>query len=143
MARVPDKAIPAEEPLYRSISADDVSGEDILPQAVDLPRCSFNRSAYSEPEHVFSDRRPLDNGIAELLVGNVPEPVPRETGNPYEFIVVDDPNPAEDPDNAAHCEVRIKPQGIPFSKNHKVNKTILAKAKDALARKLRLHTAPH
>ena len=142
MAREPDEVIPADEPLYRSISIEDVNGDDVLPQAVDLPRCSFNRSAYSKPEAVFAESRPSDNGIAELLAGGLPPPVPRETGVPYEFIVVDDPNPPEDLGNDAHCEVCMKRRGELFNKKHEPNKGVLAKAKDALARKLRVHTYP-
>jgi|GEM_PF-1209027 len=142
MVRARDEAIPAEEPLYRSISSDYINGEDILPQAIDLPRCSFNRSKHSIPEAVRTLRRPNDTGIVELLPRNLPPPVPRASGSPYEFFAVDDPNPAEDPENDAHCEVRIKPQGAAFSKNHKVKKDVLALAKNSLAKNLRLHTPP-
>lgn len=144
MVRRTDESIPPDEPLYRSISLDDVRGEDVLPQAVDLPRCSFNRSRYSKPEDVLTPKRPLDNGIAELLPGNLPDPVPRASGgNPYEFLAADDPNPQEDPENDAHCEIRIKPKGLPFNSNHKVkDKGVLAKAKDELARKMNIQTRP-
>lgn len=142
MPRERHDAIPADEHLFRSISSDDVLGGDVLPQAVDLPRCSFNRSAYSEATAVFRASRPHDNGVAVLVAGDLPAPVPRATAVPYEFVVVDDPNPAEDPDNDAHCEVRLKPQGLPFNKNRKPSKEILAKAKEALASKLAVHVPP-
>lgn len=106
MARAPDEQIPPDEPLYRSISAADVIGIDVLSSAVDLPRCSFNRGKYSAPEDVLVARRPDDNGIVAITGNELPSPVPRATGDPYEFFTADDPNPSEDPDNDAHCEVR-------------------------------------
>jgi len=142
MARPPDETIPGDEALYRSISVDDVNGEDVLPQGVDLPRCSFNRSKHSKPEDVFVESRPNDNGVAQVVPDGLPPPVPRASGEPYEFFAQDDPNPREDPENDAHCEIRIKPRGRPFSKNHEVNKSVLAKAKDELARKLRVLIPP-
>src|SRR5690606_25446872 len=117
MPRTPDEEIPPDEPLYRSISAADVIGPDVQPGAVDLPRCSFNRGKYSAPEAVIVERRPQDNGIVAITGNELPGPVPRASGEPYEFFTADDPNPPEDPNNDAHCEVRVKPQGRPFTKN--------------------------
>ncbi len=145
MTRSADAEIPTSEELYRSISRDDLAGDDVLPSAVDLPRCSFNRSKYSVPESVIVEARPNDTGIVSVTPERLPEPVPRASApeRPYEFFAQDDPNPPEDPANDAHCEVRIRPRGQAFSKNHKVNKEILAKAKDALARKLHLVRHPN
>ena len=138
MTRSADAEIPANEDLYRSISRDDVAGEDVLPTAVDLPRCSFNRSAHSAPESVIVEARPNDTGIVCIAPERLPEPVPRPTApdRPYQFCAQDDPNPPEDLANDAHCEIRMYPKGQPFSRNHQVKKEILAKAKDALARRL-------
>jgi len=141
VARVPDGDIPPEEPLYRSVGADGVNGEDVLPFALELPQCSFNRSKYSHPEQVLVPR-PEHTGILSVRPLDLPGPVPRHTGSPYEFFAADDPNPKEDLQNDAHCEVRIKPQGLTFSKNHKVKKEILAKALDELARKVRIFRTP-
>ena len=117
-------------------------GTDVQSSAVDLPRCSFNRGKYSVPEAVLVEQRPDDNGIVEVRGNKLPSPVPRASGAPYEFFTTDDPNPPEDPDNDAHCEVRIRPHGRAFSKNHKVNKEVRAVALDALARCLRIIKMP-
>ena len=125
MARDREPEIPAQEPLYRSISANDVVGDDVQLDAVDMPRCSFNRGAYSKPEDVFVDTRPDDNGIVEITPSELPGPVPRKvptSGQPYEFFAADDPNPPEDPENDSHREIRAKPVGSTFSKNHKMKK---------------------
>jgi hypothetical protein len=145
--RVRDLFIPEDEPLYRSICRDHVAGEDVLPGAVDLPRCSFDRSKYcSGPGAVLTSARPRDTGVVSITPGTLPGPVPRSpgsSGEPYEFIATDDPNPPEAPDNDAHAEVRLTPKGQPFSKNHKVrDKAVLAKAKDELCRKLKLIIRP-
>jgi hypothetical protein len=138
LVRALDDPIPPEELLYRSVSAQDLVGNDILDSAVDLPRCSFNRAKYSQPGDVITVSRPKDNGILTLTSGELPGPVPRDTGEPYEFFTQDDPTD----DNGAHAEVRMRRQGHPFNPNHKVNKTVLAKAKDQLVRKLRVYKAP-
>ena len=92
MARAPDEEMPADEPLYRSISAADVIGIDVLSSAVDLPRCSFNRGKYSAAQDVLVARRPDDNGIVAITGNELPAPVPRASGAPYEFFTADDPN---------------------------------------------------
>lgn len=142
MPRLKDEPIPATELLYRSISPDDVLNQELLPDAVDLPRCSFNRGKYSAPSDVFTARRPGDSGIIQLAVGDLPPAVPRDSASPYVFFVADDPAPAEDPTNEAHCEVRIRPEDRDFNNNHKPNKTILAKARDRLARKCTIFRMP-
>jgi hypothetical protein len=144
--RAVDESIPPDEKLYRSVSSADVIGEDVLPSAVDLPRCSFDREKYCEsPTSVLTDRRRGDTGVLSITSSELPEPVPRlppSNGAPYEFFAVDDPYPPEDPNNKAHAEVRMKPVGATFSKNHKPPKPVLAKAKDALARRLRIVIPP-
>jgi hypothetical protein len=144
--RAIDEPIQPNEQLYRSVSAEDVIGEDVLPSAVELPRCSFNREKYCDgPLSVFTERRPQDTGVLAVTPETLPGPVPRDavsTGSPYEFFAADDPYPAEDPTNAAHAEVRLRPRGMPFSKNHRPNKGVLAKARDELARRLRIVIRP-
>jgi hypothetical protein len=144
--RAIDEPIPANEQLFRSVSADHVHGEDVLPSAVELPRCSFNREKYcSGPLSVLTERRPQDTGVLAVTPETLPGTVPRiapSTGSPYAFTAADAPNPPEDPSNSAHAEVRIHPQGVPFSKNHRPNKGVLAKARDELARRLRIVIQP-
>lgn len=145
--RTLDEPIPADELLFRSVSPEDVVGGDVMATAVDLPRCSFNRAKYcSGPASVVIEERPSDTGVVSISVGALPGPVPRSgvsTGEPYEFIGADDPNPDEDPENSAHAEVRLRPQGSAFSKNHRVkDKAVLAKAKDELCRRLTIVVVP-
>lgn len=144
--RTTDEPIPLSEQLYRSVSADHVIGDDVQPSAVELPRCSFNREKYcAGPLSVFTERRPADTGVLAITPAMLPAPVPRvapSTGSPYEFFAADDPNPPEDAANEAHAEVRIRPQGAHFSKNHRPDKPVLAKAKDELARRLRIIIQP-
>ncbi len=142
MPRKPDSAIPANESLYRSIEANDVVNDDILPSAVDAPRCSFNRSQYSSPEDVLTSNRPQDTGIAEVTPERLPEPLARDGANPLEFVAEDDPNPVDDPDNEAHCEVRVKPQGSPFNKNFKLPKALKPAVLNRLARTLKIYERP-
>jgi len=141
VVRQPDSEIPLPEPLYRSVCSEDVVGMDVLAAAVDLPRCSFNRSRFSRPEDVIVAGRPADNGIVQITSADLPAPVPRESpsiGVAYKFDAFDDPTA----ENDAHAEIRMYLQDGSFNKNHKPHKPTLAKAKDALARKLTILRSP-
>lgn len=146
MARAIDPLFDGSERLFRSVSADHVVEGQILPSAVEMPRCSFNREKYAaEPTSVFVALRPRDNGVVALLAGDLPEPVPRQpkqpatTLVPLEFYVVDQPEET----NTAHAEVRVRPVGSAGSPNYQVkDKALRLKAQEALARKLSLLIPP-
>jgi hypothetical protein len=142
MPRIADASIPEDEPLYRSVPKEHVADGQVLAVAVEVPACSFNRSKYSAPEAVFVASRPKDNGILEITPRELPPPIPRSEAVPYEFVAADDPCPREDPGNEAHCEIRVQRHGHDYNRNHKPRADIAAKARDALARKLRIHRAP-
>lgn len=144
MARTVDATIPDDEPLYRSVSKDDVDDRlAVLATAVEVPACSFNRSKYSEPEDVLAPR-PTDTGIVVITPRELPPPIPRADEIPYEFFAADDPCPPEDPVNEAHCEVRIRRQGHDYTKNLKLKPKpeMAMKAREALARSLRIYRSP-
>lgn len=138
MARIPEPTIPTSEALYRSVAKDEVDEHGALAAAVEMPACSFNRSKYSKPEDVLVASRPTQNGIVEITPGELPPPVPRASGEPYEFFAADDPIDAND----AHCEVRICRTGIEYKSSHKPNKDILMKARAELAKRMRVYRAP-
>jgi hypothetical protein len=145
MARTADATIPGDEPLYRSVAKDHVDdGLVVLATAVEVPACSFNRSKYSSPEDVLVPSRPSDNGILVVTPGELPPPIPRSEEAPYEFFAADDPCPKEDPANEAHCEVRIRRQGQEYNKNLKLKPKpeMALKAREALARAMRIHRTP-
>lgn len=139
MARTPEAFVPEDELLYRSVAKDHVAeGIGVLPIAVEMPACSFNRSKYSKPEDVVVPSRPSENGILEITPRELPAPVPRADAAPYEFFAADDPIDVND----AHCEVRLRRTGTEYSRGHKPNAAIKAKACEALARRLRVKRAP-
>jgi hypothetical protein len=141
--RIPDATIPDDEALYRSVAKDHVDDRlVVLASAVEVPACSFNRSRYSEPADVLVPSRPRDNGILVITPRELPPPVPRAEAAPYEFFAADDPCPREDSENEAHCEVRVRRQGGTFTKNLKLKKDIELKAREALARRLRILRDP-
>ena len=145
MARIADATIPDDEALYRSVAKDHVDDRlVVLATAVEVPACSFNRGKYSAPEHVLVPSRPKDNGILVITPKELPPPIPRADEVPYEFFAADDPCPPEDAGNEAHCEVRIRRQGHDYTKNLKLKPKpeMAMKAREALARKLRIHRAP-
>jgi hypothetical protein len=138
MARSPETTIPADEALYRSVEKDHVDEHGVLAAAVEMPACSFNRSKYSNPEDVIVSSRPKENGVLEITPRELPPPVPRASGEPYEFFAADDPIDGND----AHCEVRIRRTGIEYKANHKPNRDILLKARAELAKRMRVHRVP-
>jgi hypothetical protein len=139
MTRSPDQEVPANETLYRSIAKDHfVEGVGVLAPGVEMPACSFNRSKYSAPEDVTVSSRPRENGIAEITPAELPPPIPRTDATPYEFFAADDPTD----DNGAHCEVRICRTGTVYTPSHKPNAAIKLKAREALARQLRVRRPP-
>jgi hypothetical protein len=138
MPRTPDSHIPEDEPLYRSVAKDHVDEHGVLAAAVEMPACSFNRGKHSKPEDVIVPSRPAENGILEITSQELPPPVPRASGEPYEFFAEDDPIE----ENDAHCEVRIRRNGTPYSSKHKPNKDIVMKARAELAKKMRVLRAP-
>jgi len=138
MARTPSPTIPQDEPLYRRVAKDHMDGHGVLAAAIEMPACSFNRSRYSRPDDVIVPEYPTENGIVEITPGELPSPVPRTSGEPYEFFAADDPND----ENDAHCEVRIRRTGIPYAKSHKPKKDILMKARAELAKRMRVYRAP-
>jgi hypothetical protein len=142
MPRSADPTIPAEEALYRSVAKEHVGEHGVLAAAVDAPACSFNRSRYSAPDDVITASRPTENGILEITPGELPPPLPRADATPYEFYAADDPCLVNGRENEAHCEVRIKRTGTEYAANHKPPKDIKLKAREALARKLRIHRIP-
>lgn len=137
MSRSADASIPGDEALYRSVAAEDVFDHGVLATAVEMPACSFNRSKFSRPEDVLLPR-PSDTGIVEITPSELPGQIPRDAGEPYLFLVADDPVEA----NEAHCEVRICRKGFEYSRNHKPKKDVLMKAREELAKRLRIYRAP-
>jgi hypothetical protein len=141
--RQAESSIPPDEELYRRVSSDEVKGDDVLWHGVEVPACSFNRAAYSEPEDVLREDDPARNGIAKMNVRDIPEPIVQEApANSWAFFVADDPNPPEDPENDAHAEVRLHVIGQEYDKDRKVTKTARMRALEALARRLKLHKYP-
>lgn len=138
MARTPEATIPGDEALYRSVAKDDVYEHGALATAVEMPACSFNRAAYANPEDVIVPSRPKENGILQITPAELPPPVPRASGEPYEFFVADDPIDT----NESHCEIRIRRTGTEYKSSHKPNKEILMKAREELARRMRVYRAP-
>lgn len=139
--RPPDAVIPPTELLFRAVKPSWCDGDRLLPIAVEVPRCSFNRSGHSVPADVCVPDRPEHNGVAEMSAGNLPaQLVGRdEPRTPHDFKLVDMPEEG----NEAHCEVQLHRQGVTFNPNGKISSRIFREeAMGALARKLRVIIPP-
>jgi len=109
--------IPAEESLFRRVREEHLDGSTLLEAAIDVPGCSVNREAYSQPADVFTPAAPDLNRVARVQCGDMPEPVQRDDGMLMFWRPEDDPIE----DNEAHAEVRLvrqPPNGDPFYKKN-------------------------
>jgi hypothetical protein len=138
MPRPVDEPIPDAERLFHSVSADNVDGDRVLPEAVWIPDCSFSREKYGSPEAAFSETRPRETGLAWLTPGLLPGPFPRPGADPLEFVATDVPLEGDD----AHSEVRLKRCGAEYNRNIKPPKALKAELLAALAGCMRVFRAP-
>lgn len=96
-----------EEWLYRTLTDENVDGDRILEEAIEMPDCSFDRSAMTTPEEVLA-RRPQEPRLMEVQVSALPPPIPRkvkETSVMYELAAIHRPKP----ENLAHSQVELTP----------------------------------
>ena len=105
------REIPEDEPVYRRFHSDHVVNGQVMPEGLDVPICCGNRASRSRAEDVLR----LGDYPDFVFVGSVCRaaaalvgPLVRESdGALLGWTICDDPNPPEDPTNAAHCVVRV------------------------------------
>ena len=106
-----DPVFESEEDLYIRFSS--VVGKKPNISRIQCPDQSVNRSKYSEAEWVllptFSDW-----GYGVFKIGDIPDSINREKGDPYDFRVKHDPFE----ENYSHCEIRGYVNG---SRRKKIN----------------------
>jgi len=139
MPRSIDEPIPPDEKLFRSVAPDEVQGDCVLPEAVEVPACSYSRSKYGPPEAALSpDTRPRETGIAFLTPAMLPPPIERLDGAPFEFFAADAPEEGD-----THAEVRLKRVDAAYNpKRSSVPKPIRVRAVAALADCMRVCRTP-
>lgn len=113
-----EPTVPDGERIYRRLKPEDVEDGVVMARSLDEPPRwnSFNRGSLGDPESVLLQSTPEYTGIAESTVAAVSFEVPREDREPLETFVAPDPKP---PENLAHCEVRVKRKGFPYSRNYR------------------------
>lgn len=132
MTRPRDEPILEGESLFRAVPEAHVTGRVILPEAIDMPRCSFDREKYGSSAGVLKPQFPESNRIAVLVSGDHPRGELTADGASVSYIldIVDDPLD----DNDAHCEVRARRSTDPaWTNSHKMGRTSKALAKARLA----------
>ena len=69
-----DQTFDPDERLYRRFSAEDYDRDrhKVRVGAIRFPDCSCNRSRYSTPKQVLSPEHPRENGVAWVLVDEIP-----------------------------------------------------------------------
>jgi hypothetical protein len=123
--------IPPEETLYRSVSPDNIIGDRVLQDGVEMPNCSFKRASLVRgPEDALSADRPHESRVMQIPVRDLPPPITRETDQvAFEFQAIHLPEPGD----AAHSEVRLTRRGGTFTRNIRKNQEFMDLAKDQLA----------
>jgi hypothetical protein len=103
MPRQRDASIPAEESLFRGLCAEEIDGDAILDDAVDLRGTSCDRERYRVAVELLSEKRPH---VAWVAAGDLPLEVkpPGQDAVPWDFFAADDPIEGND----AHCEIRVR-----------------------------------
>jgi hypothetical protein len=100
-----DTEIPPDEQLYRSIEADWVDGDKVLPFAIDGEGTSCSRQSYVEPQQALYAAvasRPEENGIAYTTAKKLPLNFRASNHVCYDVFAYDCPTL----ENEAHCEIR-------------------------------------
>lgn len=128
-----------EEVLLRRIWLDDLHGDDVDPESINLPDPSFNRLSGCSPQSMTQN----GSGVARLRLGDVPKThsLPPDTSrNPPPRVIYDLGGFAVPlPDNAAHAEIRISRQGSAYDKTHKPSsKALRLQIKAAIAGAMRV-----
>lgn len=119
-----------DEQLYRRVASAHIVGGVIAVDAVEMPACSFNREQFSKPADVLTGP---GQHVSFVTAGDLPERIRRDPpAKHYEFFLEDAP----EADNAAHCEVRIRPAGEEF--RPKVKSAVKQLARLKLVQKLKL-----
>jgi hypothetical protein len=102
MPRAADPSIPDNERLFRGVGADELDGDQVLDDVVDLRGTSCDRERYRAADDVRCEKWP---SVAWVTPGSLPINVkPPDQELTWEFFAVDDPVAG----NEAHCEVRIR-----------------------------------
>jgi hypothetical protein len=105
--------IPLDEELYRRARAEHVDGDHLMPDAIELPASSVNRSKYSQPKDVTTADRPV---AAKTTPQQFPPPATSPGNVQYEFRAEDVPEEGD-----AHAEIRLRRVGMDYDPRHKPN----------------------
>jgi hypothetical protein len=135
--RLPVQEFSADERFYHRIHPDHVQPDgSVLPVHIQCPNLSCNRSRFSQPWHVLF---PLEHfglwAVFQFDFAHVDKTVQGDGQNVtvYDVVMIHCP----DPDNYAHCEVRIHRNGVAL-REHKINSTAKKKFKLSMSKALRL-----
>jgi hypothetical protein len=101
LPRQRDDAIPGDERLFRRLKADEVDGDRVLDDAIDLRGTSCDRETFRS----LADMRARWKFVGAVTPRDLPVDLRTEGSDVvWEFFAVDDPIESND----AHCEVRIR-----------------------------------
>lgn len=131
--RSPQNNFSLEEDLY--IRFEKVTGDQVAIGPIRCPDQSVNRSRYSEPGWVLLPGH-SHWGFGTFKVQDIPTPMERDAGDPYEFIITHDP----EEENYSHSEIRAFSNGTRFEKIK--NKKIKLTFRIQLSQKVQINKLP-
>lgn len=135
MARQADGSIPDDEDLLRTSSPASLRvGGILLPEAIDLPATSCDRSSLRSAEEAFNPGRPDETCVAAIPPKDLPGELVSPGGVVYAWLAADDPIA----ENDAHAEIRLL-RGGRYDAGHKpASKAFRDKLRDALSSRFRV-----
>jgi hypothetical protein len=103
MPRARDASVPPEERLFRRLRSEELDGDTVLDDAVDLRGTSCDRERYRLAADLLSEQWPH---VAWVAAGDLPLEVrpPGQDAVRWDFFAADDPIDG----NEAHCEIRVR-----------------------------------
>ena len=132
-----DPAFAAEERLYRSLSDDwiDVNGL-VTGDAIDLQATSVDRGLFvTDPAECLTGDKAHFTRVAVIKFCDIPDRFESPPAQPYESVVVYDPDPAIDRD--PHSEIRFHRPGAAKATKPSSD-TMKSEIKDRLAERLQV-----
>ena len=137
MVRPVEDYIPPEELWYHRALPEQVDGDRVLSNAVELPETSFNRGKFSKARAVLDPAKPQFSEICQLRVGDIPSSPMTDDGRHFwEFY----PRDAPEEGNEAHAEVRLRRCGGSFDQKQKPgNKAFKLRLKAIPAERMRVY----
>ena len=138
--RGPVKDFDDDEPLYRAFTKQDLDGDKVAYDAIELPDMSVNRGKpIGEPEWVLLESDEHDNwGIIFFEVQNIPERMVHQGGSTFNFKAVHIPHE----ENYPHSEIWAFLGEVHVQARRELDPDLSLRWRNALLQRTHTHRRP-